>query len=322
MSDHDQYPTTWDDFVGQDTVTDQLRIASLSAAQRGVPLSHVLLSSPIPGIGKTAIAHLIARTMQSELHVISGKVDGHAARIMFAKMDDSDVLLIDELHRVFTTSKKEGEWLLHVLQDGSIIGPTGPESIPAITVVGTTTDVARIPETVVSRFAHRPHLEPYSQDEAEAIARKMIHKIFADAPDLPLPHQHNITAIARAGDRNPRVMRQIIKNLLDVAWVDLNNVYDYDDGYDLSKPLLWLGLSPDGLEASAVKYLSTLLEKFGGVAGEKIMADALREPAGVRHIERVLLDRDFIRLTPKGRTLTTAGIRRAHGDPASEKATA
>lgn len=308
----DQYPRTWDEFIGQEIVKDQLRVAATSACERGTTLGHILLSSPYPGIGKTALAHLIARTMLAHLHIVSGKFDANAARIAVARMQDGDVLLIDEIHRVFGTSKRDGEWLLHALQDGAIIGPAGVEQLPAITIVGTTTDVARLPDTVVSRFTHRPTLERYSDDEAAQIARLMASRAWSGITTLPEPSDSNIRAIVTAAGGNPRTMRQIITNLLDVAWVEYPDVWG-DDGYDLSKPLLWLGLSPDGLDAAAVRYLSILLDKFGGTAGEKIMADALREPAGVRHIERSLLERDLIRLTPKGRVLTSAGIKRAYG---------
>lgn len=304
----DLYPTDWADFIGQEQVKSQLMTAATAAYERRRPLGHVLLTSPLPGIGKTALAHLVSAQLGGELFCVSGKIDVQSARIVLAQTLDHDVLLIDEIHRMFVGGKSNGEWLLHLLQDGVLMGPAGVEKVPGITIIGTTTDGGALPDTITSRFQHRPVLVPYSDAEALQIAAKMSQRIF-DVETIPRPSEGDLGAIVRASSNNPRTIRTLLVNLFDVAWVNLAEVWD-GESYDLTEPLRWLGLSPDGLDAASLRYMRVLLDKFGGTAGEKIMADALREPAGVRHIERTLLERDLICLTPKGRVLTSAGIKR------------
>jgi len=203
---------------------------------------------------------------------------------------------------------RHAEWLLHLLTDGVLMGPTGPEAQPLITVIGATTDVGRLPETLVSRFGLRPVLAAYSDHEGCIIAMKMAPAIFTDL--APFPSVEDFTAIATAANNNPRLIRAVLESLRDLALVDLDSVYD-GAAYDLSEALTWLGLTGDGLTYLALRYLQALHIEFAGQAGEQSIADRLQEPGGVASTERLLQDKGLIAKTRQGRVLTAAGIRRA-----------
>ena len=303
------YPDDWEGFVGQDLAKRQLRVAVESAARRKAPLGHVLLASGTPGIGKTTLALLLVDALGARMKMVSGKVDTNAARITLAQLGDGDVLFIDEMHQLVSGNRTRAEWLLHLLQDGVIMGPRGPEVQPKVTVVGATTEAGRLPETVVGRFPLRPVLQPYTDDEAAIIAIDMATALFG--PPLPFPTEQNFRDIARAGSNNPRTISSLVAGLRDLATVDLAGVYDDEAGYDLTEPLQWLGLHPDGLTEPAVRYLAVLMDEFQGQAGERALMNRLSEPGGLEHIERLLMDRDLIAKTKQGRVLTKAGIARA-----------
>lgn len=305
----DQYPQTWDDFVGQPKVKRQLQVAIESADKRGARLSHILLASGVPGIGKTALALLTAIEAERRMHPVSGKMSTNEARIALSRLEDGDILFIDEAHRLVNGGKKNAEWLLHLLQDGVIMGPKGPEQQPDVTIIAATTDVGRLPQTILSRFQLRPVLRAYTAEEAAQITLRMCDRILPKG--VPLPEVDELRGIARAGSNNPRTISAIITNLRDLAVVDLASVHD-GTRYDLTEPLSWLGLTPDGLTQSACDYLVALLEDFSGQAGERALQDRLNEPGGLEHIEALLMEHGLIARTPQGRVLTGPGITRAN----------
>lgn len=302
------YPGSWDEFVGQEKAKRQIIVACESAKKRGASLGHMLLASGEPGIGKTTMALLTADTMGTGLTVASGQMKINEARIVLSQMQDQDVLFLDEIHQLVARGKTNAEWLLHLLQDGVIMGPRGPEEQPDITVIGATTDAARLPDTIVSRFTLRPVLESYSDEEAALIGIKMATRMFGD---VPFPEVEDFREAAMAGHNNPRMIGSILTNLRDLATVNLEAVYDDATGrYDLSEALDWLGLTEDGLTEVAQRYLVTLLNEFQGQAGEKTLADRLQE-ANLNSVERLLMKRNYIVKTRQGRVLSRDGIRRA-----------
>jgi holliday junction DNA helicase RuvB len=304
----DIYPDDWEGFVGQDKVKRQLLVACRSAKKRGESLAHVLLASGEPGIGKTTLALLTAQEMGTQLKVISGPVKANEARIMLSAMRDGDVLFYEEFHQAVAQGKAKAEWLLNFLQDGVILGPRGAERQPAVTLIGATTDAARLPDTIISRFPLRPVLVPYEDDEAAVIGMKMASTVFGGG-ELPFPTVDDFRDIARAAANNPRTIGSILSNLRDLATVDLGHVWT-GSRYSLSEALHWLGLKADGLTEVAVRYLIVMLDDFQAQAGEKALMDRLQEP-NLKSVERLLMQREYITKTRQGRVLTGEGIRRA-----------
>lgn len=302
---HGTYPDTWDEFVGQERAKRQLRIACQSAAQRNAALGHVMLASEQPGIGKTTLGLLIGWELGTQVKIASGQIDANQARILLAGMNDRDVLFLDEMHRMVFGGKGKAEWLLHLLQDGVIIGPRGPEPMPKVTIVGATTDLSRLPETITSRFGLRPQLEPYSEQEAIEIAATMARRILPAA--LPFPSFDDLRDIVTAASRNPRTISALLANVRDLATVQLEEVHD-GSRYHLAEAFEWLGLTPDGFSMRELEYLRVLVEDFGGQAGERALRDRMRED--VTYLERSLLDKGMISRTARGRVITAEGIRR------------
>lgn len=302
------YPTDWESFIGQDQAKQQLLTAVRSAKIRGAVLGHTLLASGKPGIGKTSLALLVAGELGREVKVISGKIPPNQARIALSGLEDGDVLIYDEIHMAVSGGQANAEWLLHYLQDGVIMGPTGPEEQPQLTVIGCTTEPGRLPKAIIERFTFKPPLEHYSRDEAGQIGLTFVSRMFSD--ELPIPSTENMLAIADAANCNPRMIKAILTNLRDIALTtDMGN---HDGGqYDVTQALDWLGLTEDGLDLTCRRYLVALLTDFQGGAGMKALQERLQEPGGLGHVESVLIEKGLIAQTKSGRTLTGPGIKRA-----------
>ena len=139
LETHD-YPRRWQDYVGQDRAKKMLRVAAKSAKTRKQPLDHVLITHPSPGVGKTALAVLLATELRRNCRVVSGTMFRDKARVIFASLEDGDLLFYDEFHPLMDQGRKNAEWMLSYLQDGVIMGPLGPEPQPRITIIAATTD--------------------------------------------------------------------------------------------------------------------------------------------------------------------------------------
>jgi Holliday junction resolvasome RuvABC ATP-dependent DNA helicase subunit len=226
-------------------------------------------------------------------------------------MADGDVLIIDEIHQLVAGGKTSAEWLLHYLQDGVIVGPRGPEEVPSVTIIGCTTDVGKLPKTVRERFLLQPQLVPYTDEEAVDIVGKLAERIFCEP--LPLPRRHDLEAIAVAASKNSRVAKQILTAVRDIALAtDGENWHGKSKSYDLTEPLEWLGLSPDGLTRPARRILASMVSDFNGEpAGAAALRETLGEPGGLEYHESLLLEKGLIARTKAGRVLLPAGIRRA-----------
>lgn len=302
------YPEDWSDFIGQEKAKQQIKLAADSATIRSQPMDHILIASGTPGIGKTSLALLAARQMDANIRVVSGKVDAGAANILFAEMDDGDVLFIDEAHKMVDGGKRDSEWLLHYLQDGVLLGAYRQEWVPKVTVIAATTEAGRLPTTVVGRFPIRPQLTSYSEDEGALVAASLASKVLGGLAELPT--LENCQSIATAGNCNPRAIRQVLVTVRDMAVTGMITC-DPVTGYDMSAVLEWHGITEDGLDSAAQRYLTVLARDFNGRAGQKTIEDRLQEPGGLAEVERVLVEKQLIAKTAAGRQITMTGARRA-----------
>lgn len=302
------YVDDWDHFIGQRLAVEQLKIACASAKRRFQPLDHVLIAGGKPGIGKTTLAHLIAKELGVRLFKVSGKVTVNEARIVINDMRDRDILFYDEIHQAVTGGRAQAEWMLPVLQDGVIMGPLGEEDIPKITIIGATTDAGKLQRPIVERFTIRPTLVDYSDEEGAKIAWLNSCPIFAEAG------MHGVSTdlaarVARTSNNVPRDINQILRQVRDIAYVRDVKGNAYDD--DFERALVFMHRTEDGLDYTMQRYLVSLLTEFGGSAGERAIQNRLQEPGGVAFQEAILLDKGLIAMTGRGRTLTASGIRRA-----------
>lgn len=304
------YPRDWSEFVGQEGAVKRLRAACTAAKMRGERVDHVLLGSGTPGIGKTSLAKLVAASIGTGIVEVAGKISVDEARMILAGMQDGDVLFVDEIHQLVAGGQVKAEWLLHVLQDGTLMTKNGPEPIPDITVVAATTDQGRLPLTILGRFPIKPILEPYNEDEAATICESLAKRCgFGESPVLPVPGPATRVLIARAATCNPRDMKMLLVSLRDATLSEATVAVG--STYDLSVALDWSGYTEDGLTRLAQDYLMVLLVTYDGQAGEKTIGSALGEPGPLKHTEQLLIQKGLLSITSSGRQLTPEGVDRA-----------
>lgn len=293
------YPTRWPDFIGQADAVSTLRVAAKSAKIRKDAIDHIVLAGP-PGMGKTALAGLVAREMGTECFVVSGQLSRIQAGFMFTAMKDRDVLVYDEFHQVMNSGKKGAEWLLHYLQDGVLSGPTGFQKVPRVSFVGTTTEPHKLPEAIRDRTMIVT-LEDYSDSEAGQVAQKLGVKVLG-AESLPGLDSEQAVALARGGNGNPRKIRMLLKTLRDLV------LCEEITGYDIPALLAWKGLTEDGLDKSAREYLRILFSEFQGKTGKDNMAGRMHQ--NCEEVEELLQKKGLIAKTHTGREITLLGMTR------------
>ena len=303
------YPKSFSEFVGQEQARLQLIAAIGSAYKRGTSVDHILLASGQPGIGKTTLGRLVAHKIQRGFFEVGGTVTEKDMQMVLKQMEDGDVLFLDEVHRLVNRGKAKAEWLLQLLQDGVIVTPRGVVVAPQITVIAATTDAQKLPETILDRFPIKPVLLPYTEAEACRIANTTATRLgFGDL--IPMPAQSEwLAGVARACDNNPRRMTQLLVAVRDVALASDNANLSEAEGYDLSTALEWNGLTEDGLSRTSQDYLLVLFA-YDGTAGLPSMKAALNEEQ-LRHTEKQLIQKGFIKVTSRGRELTDLGMDRA-----------
>lgn len=294
------YPRRWDEFVGQTRAVAQIKAACFSARVRQQRMDHCLIASGIAGIGKTSLAKLIAADLGTGLVEISGKVSVDDVRPILQGMSDYDVLFFDEIHQAVAGGAAKAEWLLQLLQDGTLVTKTGVDVLPKITVIAATTDVQKLPTTIIGRFPLKPVLEPYTVMEAQMIASTVATKLGFGGEMLP--HYSDMELIARASNGNPRDMRALL--------IALRDSYFVNQSFDIDLALDWVGVTRDGLTRVAQDYLITMLTMFEGMAGQSSMQSALNEPGPLRHTEQLLIQAGYLLVTPSGRQMTEDGVTR------------
>lgn len=304
------YPDGWDEFIGQPTAKRDLLVRARSARARGVPLGHVLLRSPMPGIGKTSLALLTAREMGGHVRISNGPVKPADVPLLFLDLKDGDFLFLDEVHRLADNGKRGVEWLLYYLENGLLQTPFGVEEAPAVTVIAATTDAGKLPTTILGRFPIKPELEPYGDADGALIAAQLSRKVLV--PEGLAEVTPQVAArVARAANNSPRDMRNILCAVRDLVWAE--EIEERGGDYDLAEALAFSGITEDGLPRQAVRYLQVLWREYrGNPAGAKVLAERLGEVAsGLSEVERILLDKGLIKLTGRGRMLSPDGMRRA-----------
>lgn len=305
-------PETWDDYIGQEPLKQQLAVKIAAAKARGAALGHVLLASGYPGVGKTTMARLIAKTMGVDIYELVPPFNIRTLVEAALQLRDHDVLFIDEIHKLADNGKGGAEILLKVLEDKVAFMPDG-EVIPLadITVVGATTDAGKLPETVVHRFKLRPYFQRYSWAELSKIAVKFAYR--HDAEDVV--DDDLAVKIAAACRSTPRIIEEMVESARDM---DLA----FGRPPTPAELLAFLEVEPDGLTRTHIHYITALRQYFGReaprgegwefIVGEAAIQQILRETkSGLQYIEAFLVERGLIDRTPRGRRLTALGIGRA-----------
>ncbi len=305
--DHELRPSKWADYVGQDTIKENLNILLQAAALRNSPPEHVLFYGP-PGLGKTTLAHLIAKESGRSIRITSGpaieKV-GDLASIL-TNLTAGDILFIDEIHRL---NKSIEEVLYPAMESGvlDIIIGKGPSArtiqleLPPFTMLAATTRVASVSSPLRSRFSGGVfRLEFYKESEIEEIIKRS-SRILGVSLEPGAEKE-----IAKRSRYTPRTANYFLKRARDYAEVSGKPL----DKNIVEQALSLLGVDDKGLTPSDRKLMETIADKFsGGPVGLGTIAAALsEEEATIEEFnEPYLLQMGFIERTPRGRILTALG---------------
>ncbi len=300
-------PTRWDDYVGQDPIKQNLNILLSAAKERKHPPEHVLFYGP-PGLGKTTLAHLIAKEISAPIKITSGPAIervGDLASIL-TNLSAGDILFIDEIHRLNKTIE---EVLYPAMESGvlDIIIGKGPSArtiqldLPSFTLIAATTRIALLSSPLRSRFSGGVfRLEFYSQKEIEEIVRRSAKILKIEI------EEEAIKEIAKRSRFTPRTANYLLKRCRDYAQIKR---------VPLSKEMVvealkLLGIDEVGLSLSDKNLLETIINKFNGgpVGLNTLSASMSEEETTIEEFnEPYLIQIGFLERTPRGRTATARG---------------
>ena len=292
------------EFLGQEKVKDNLKIAIAAAQGRGEPLDHILLYGP-PGLGKTTLANIIAAEMRVNIRTTSGPAverTGDIAAIITSLKED-DVLFIDEIHRL---NRVVEEKLYPTMEDFvlDIILGKGPGArnlrlnLPRFTLIGATTRFAMLSPPLRDRFGVVYRLDFYDEEAIAAIIKRSARILGIEA------QEGGIREIARRARGTPRVANRLLRRVRDYAQVMAEGVITEKVALEA---LSRLEVDHLGLDELDHKVLLTIIQKFdGGPVGLDTIAASISEEADtiMDVYEPYLLQLGFLERTPRGRVAT------------------
>lgn len=312
-------PKRLDDYVGQAKLKKKLRVYLEAAKNRGEALDHLLLFGP-PGLGKTTLAHIIAKAMGANLKSTSGPTVEKAGDLagLLTNLEEGDVLFIDEIHRLQKTIE---EYLYPAMEDFKldIIIDQGPNArsvrlnLPRFTLIGATTRSGLLTAPLLTRFAVRERLDYYEAADLQRIVLRSA-KLLGVAID-----EAGAFEIARRSRGTPRIANNLLRRVRDYAQVRGNGRVD---AALADRALALLEIDQDGLDDMDKRILEAVLVKFGGgPVGLGSLAVAVgEEPDTIEEVyEPYLIMEGYLKRTPQGRVATELSYRKLGLTPAADR---
>jgi Holliday junction DNA helicase RuvB len=303
-------PSLFSDFTGQAKVKERLEITVSAAQQRGEPIDHTLLSGP-PGLGKTTLAHIIAKSMGANIKCTSGPTIEKAADLagLLTNLEPGDVLFIDEIHRLQKTIE---EYLYPAMEDFKldIIIDQGPNArsvrlnLPRFTLVGATTRSGLLTAPLLTRFPIRERLDYYEAEQLRRIVLRSARLLNVDIED------HGALEIARRSRGTPRIANNLLRRVRDYAQVKHEGRIT---GGIADAALAMLEIDENGLDEMDKRILETIIVKFGGgPVGVSSLAVAVGEESDTLEevYEPYLIMEGYLKRTAQGRVATELTYRK------------
>ncbi|OQW66267.1 MAG: Holliday junction branch migration DNA helicase RuvB [Nitrospira sp. ST-bin5] len=297
-------PQSFNDYVGQERMKESLRICIDAALQRGEALDHTIFYGP-PGLGKTTIAHIIAKEMGASLRSTSGLVLTHAGDLaaILTNLQEHDVLFIDEIHRVPASVEEALYPAMEDYQLDLVVGQghaarTVKLDLPQFTLVGATTKAGALTSPLRDRFGLVYRLDFYSPTDLERIVTRS-----AGVLGTSIDHA-GAAEIARRARGTPRIVNRLIRRVRDYAQIKAEG---HITRQVAQEALAWLGVDSAGFDDMDRKILMTIIEKFnGGPVGVESLAAAVQEEKGTLEdvYEPYLIQAGYLDRTGRGRQAT------------------
>lgn len=297
-------PQNFEEYIGQERLKKNLRLAIDAAKKRAEPMDHVLLYGP-PGLGKTTMATVIANEMGTNLRVTSGPAIERAGDLasILTNLADGDILFIDEIHRL---SRAVEEVLYSAMEDFKldIVIGKGPAArsirldLPKFTVIGATTRTGSLAAPLRDRFGHVYRLEFYTADEISQIITRAARILESTI------HESSASLLSTRARLTPRIANRLLRRVRDYADVNGDGIIDE---VNTLKALEMLEIDELGLDPADRNLLASIIDNYGDqpVGLTTIAALTGDETTTIEDFyEPYLLQIGFIERTPRGRRVT------------------